>query len=76
MKSIIATSALLLAVIVCYASAQSHHVQWGNPGWNERPAFNTTVKKSSSVLQVVTLEVPFPPPVSVHHDKIDSIKVK
>lgn len=60
----IASLLLLLSVILCSCYGQSHHSIWGQVNWNERPIYNTTVVKTSSTLQIVTVEVPFPRPVS------------
>ena len=65
MKSFIIICVILFTSFVCLAYGQSNHIQWGNVDWSSRATYNETVNKTYQFLQIITLDVQFPPPVSL-----------
>lgn len=59
---------VVAALATCYA--QSNHAFWGQVGWNHTLVYSSIMNKSSSMLQVIELDVQYPPKVSAYTDLI------
>lgn len=53
---------VLVALGTC--NAQSNNAFWGQVGWNHTLVYSNIVNKNSSMLQVIELDVQYPPKVS------------